>query len=128
MSFPFAPARSAPSLMEQPLGCAVFLKLLLKGEDTMQSQTQLAISLRINSPDGYRAHRPRENAARRATQRSKRRATANLSMFPMTDPLTKVLLADDHPVVRRGLRAIIENDASLVVCGESSTGTETIEM
>ena len=32
----------------------------------------------------------------------------------------KVLLVDDHPVVRKGLRATIEDDPMLVVIGEAS--------
>jgi DNA-binding NarL/FixJ family response regulator len=39
-----------------------------------------------------------------------------------------VLLADDHAVVRRGLRRILEDDPSIVVVGEAANGDEAIEM
>lgn len=45
----------------------------------------------------------------------------------MTTPIT-VLLADDHPLVRRGFRRLLEDDPSLVVVGEASNGEEAIRM
>ena len=34
----------------------------------------------------------------------------------------KILIADDHPVVRQGLKQIIETDASLKVIAEAGDG------
>jgi DNA-binding NarL/FixJ family response regulator len=46
----------------------------------------------------------------------------------MTTPLkTRVLLADDHAVVRRGLRAVLDGEADIDVVAEASDGTEAIE-
>jgi DNA-binding NarL/FixJ family response regulator len=39
----------------------------------------------------------------------------------------KVLLADDHEFVRRGLRALIERAPEFKVCGEAATGPEAVE-
>jgi DNA-binding NarL/FixJ family response regulator len=39
----------------------------------------------------------------------------------------KVLLADDHDLVRRGLRALIERVPEWKVCGEAATGPEAVE-
>lgn len=39
----------------------------------------------------------------------------------------KVLLVDDHQMVREGLRNIIENQSDLLVIGEASDGKEAIE-
>jgi DNA-binding NarL/FixJ family response regulator len=39
----------------------------------------------------------------------------------------KILLADDHELVRRGLRALIERVPEWKVCGEAATGTEALE-
>ncbi|MEO9139096.1 MAG: response regulator transcription factor [Jatrophihabitans sp.] len=39
----------------------------------------------------------------------------------MPDPI-RVLLVDDHPIVRSGLRATLEHDASVQVVGEASSG------
>jgi DNA-binding NarL/FixJ family response regulator len=44
----------------------------------------------------------------------------------MTDA-SSVLLVDDHQMIRRGLRLIIEQRTALTVVGETSTGAETIE-
>ena len=44
------------------------------------------------------------------------------------DPMTtKVLLADDHKMVRDGLRALIKEQPDIQVVGEAGTGIETIE-
>jgi DNA-binding NarL/FixJ family response regulator len=40
--------------------------------------------------------------------------------------MIKVLIADDHPVVRRGLRQILEEAADIVVGGEVGTAHEVI--
>jgi DNA-binding NarL/FixJ family response regulator len=40
----------------------------------------------------------------------------------------RVLLVDDHPVVRKGLRATIEDDPMLVVIGEASNGEAAIRL
>lgn len=40
----------------------------------------------------------------------------------------KVVIADDHAVVRAGLRALLKEDASLELAGEASGGVEAIEL
>jgi DNA-binding NarL/FixJ family response regulator len=42
--------------------------------------------------------------------------------------LIRVLLADDHQMMRRGVRAVIEGMPGWEVCGEASTGREAVEM
>lgn len=42
--------------------------------------------------------------------------------------MTTVLLVDDHPVVRGGLRAVIDAGDSLRVIGEAATGEEAIAL
>jgi DNA-binding NarL/FixJ family response regulator len=39
-----------------------------------------------------------------------------------------VVIADDHPVFRGGLRALLGTDPDLEVVGEASTGTEAVEL
>jgi DNA-binding NarL/FixJ family response regulator len=45
----------------------------------------------------------------------------------MNDEIT-VLLADDHSLVRRGFRRILEDDEQMKVIGEASNGVEAIRM
>jgi DNA-binding NarL/FixJ family response regulator len=45
----------------------------------------------------------------------------------MTPEALRVLIADDHPLFRRGLRAAIDAREDLEVAGEAETGTEAIE-
>jgi DNA-binding NarL/FixJ family response regulator len=44
----------------------------------------------------------------------------------MTSTRTRVLLCDDHELVRRGLRAILEADLTLDVVGEASSADEAV--
>jgi DNA-binding NarL/FixJ family response regulator len=45
----------------------------------------------------------------------------------MTDKIS-VLLVDDHSLVRRGFRRILEDEADIVVAGEAGDGAEAIEL
>jgi DNA-binding NarL/FixJ family response regulator len=45
----------------------------------------------------------------------------------MSDKIT-VLLVDDHALVRRGFRRLLEDDASITVVGEASNGDEAIRL
>jgi two-component system response regulator NreC len=38
----------------------------------------------------------------------------------------RILIADDHDVVRQGVRAVLEGQAGWVVCGEASTGRDAV--
>ncbi|MBI4201419.1 MAG: response regulator transcription factor [Chloroflexi bacterium] len=40
----------------------------------------------------------------------------------------RVLMVDDHPVVRDGLRAMLSHDGGIQLVGEASDGTEALEM
>lgn len=42
--------------------------------------------------------------------------------------MVTIVLADDHVVVRQGLRALLETDPKVVVVGEASDGLEAIEV
>ncbi len=39
----------------------------------------------------------------------------------------RILLADDHTLVRRGIRALLETQADFAVVGEAATGTEAVD-
>jgi DNA-binding NarL/FixJ family response regulator len=45
----------------------------------------------------------------------------------MTEPIT-VLLADDHPMFRRGLRALLETMPGIEVVGEAADGNEAVRL
>ena len=40
----------------------------------------------------------------------------------------RVLLADDHTIVRKGLRSLLEREAGMVVVGEAQDGREAVEL
>lgn len=41
--------------------------------------------------------------------------------------MIKILIADDHPVVRKGLKEIIKDNSDMLVAGEASNGQEVLE-
>lgn len=43
-------------------------------------------------------------------------------------PVIRVVLVDDHPVVRAGIRALVENQADLRVVGEASDAVSAAEV
>jgi DNA-binding NarL/FixJ family response regulator len=40
----------------------------------------------------------------------------------------RVLLADDHPIVRRGIRNILESTSEYEICGEAGDGNQTLQL
>lgn len=42
--------------------------------------------------------------------------------------MVRILIADDHPVVRRGLRDIVASEQDMTVVGEARSGDEALEM
>lgn len=41
---------------------------------------------------------------------------------------TRILIVDDHAIMREGLRAILQTDLSYTIVGEAANGTEAVEM
>jgi DNA-binding NarL/FixJ family response regulator len=50
-----------------------------------------------------------------------------MSKEPALPKPYRILVADDHAVVRRGVRALLESQPGLEVCCEASTGVEAID-
>jgi DNA-binding NarL/FixJ family response regulator len=42
--------------------------------------------------------------------------------------MLRILIADDHELARRGIRAVLESHPGWEVCGEASDGRETVEL
>lgn len=45
----------------------------------------------------------------------------------MKDEPIRILIADDHPLFRRGLRAALDNESEFEVVGEAETGEQVVE-
>jgi DNA-binding NarL/FixJ family response regulator len=46
----------------------------------------------------------------------------------MAEKSYRVLVADDHSVVRRGVRLLLESQPGVQVCGEAGTGAEAVDI
>lgn len=46
----------------------------------------------------------------------------------MTTPIRRILIVDDHDIIRRGLRTLLETRPNLQVVGEASRGREAVEV
>ena len=63
----------------------------------------------------------------------KQRKTPEPAAVPTTPPVnrkpkTKVLLVDDHPILRTGLRRMIDQESDMQVCGEAEDGPNAFEL
>ncbi|MGH7972946.1 MAG: response regulator, partial [Limisphaerales bacterium] len=46
----------------------------------------------------------------------------------MAEKTTRILIADDHPLVCRGLRSLLATHEGWEVCGEARTGAEAVQL
>src|SRR5438105_13820558 len=46
---------------------------------------------------------------------------------PTRAGLKKILIVDDHPIVRQGLAKLLSDEADLVVCGEAENAREGLQ-
>ncbi len=51
-----------------------------------------------------------------------------MGIQPMSDSKIRVLVVDDHPVLRDGVAAILENQADMIMIGEARDGREAVEL
>lgn len=49
-------------------------------------------------------------------------------MLAQRDSAMKILIADDHPVVRHGLKQLLANEPDMVVVGAAENGLEALEL
>lgn len=42
-------------------------------------------------------------------------------------PVVRILIADDHELIRKGLKTVLQSHPGWVVCGEAATGREAVE-
>lgn len=50
------------------------------------------------------------------------------TMNDIVDKCTRVFVVDDHPIVRQGIRMILEEEGTMEVCGESGNANDAIRL
>src|SRR5690349_8689253 len=63
---------------------------------------------------------------KRALKKSDSAGSKNSGVAPSEHKPTRVLLADDHPVIRHGIAACLNNHPNLEVVGEAGDGKDTL--
>jgi len=61
-------------------------------------------------------------------QRKAQEAEAAAAPTVNRKPKIKVLLVDDHPILRTGLKRMIDQEADMTVCGEAEDGPKAFEL
>jgi DNA-binding NarL/FixJ family response regulator len=54
--------------------------------------------------------------------------TSAVEMQPIATQVLRILLVDDHDLVRQGLRSMLEGQPGWTICGEAATGHDAIDM
>lgn len=52
----------------------------------------------------------------------------SIRVTPTLPPIIRILIADDHAIVRAGLKQFIADEHDMAVAGEAETGAQTLEM
>lgn len=69
---------------------------------------------------------PKQNKAKEAEAAAKQQPAADPQVN--RKPKTKVLLVDDHPILRAGLGRMINQEADMMICGEAEDGPTAFDL
>jgi DNA-binding NarL/FixJ family response regulator len=69
---------------------------------------------------------PVKSAAEAEAEESGSRTSLNFRIHSAEDARSRILIADDHELMRRGLRGLLESHDEWAVCGEAIEGTEAV--
>jgi DNA-binding NarL/FixJ family response regulator len=82
----------------------------------------------MNKETHHRRHaRTASKRARRSVSGKASKATRDREPGRDAQKPTRVLVADDHDVVRRGVRSLLQSQPGFEVCGEASDGDQAVE-
>src|SRR3954451_25151110 len=63
----------------------------------------------------------------KVTSKKSQKLMVTKNQLGMRKPKTRVLLVDDHPILRRGLAQLINQEADMTVCGEAEDARNAFE-
>jgi signal transduction histidine kinase len=95
---------------------------LLGGRMRIKSAKGEGSTFHIVVPDGPET----EDRGRRAEERAARRTASSAFGQPSGAPVLRILLADDHEIVREGLASLLAEMPGIEVVGEAANGREAI--
>ncbi len=96
---------------------------LLGGRMKIRSVRGRGTTFHIVVPDGQEP----EDRARKIEDGTKARDESPASVIPRPSSVLRVLLADDHEIVREGLRSLLSDEHDIEVVGEAANGREAVD-
>src|SRR5688572_22613173 len=54
--------------------------------------------------------------------------TGEFVLAPRGPVMVRILLADDHDIIRRGLRAVLQEHVGWEICGEALSARQTVDL
>ena len=54
--------------------------------------------------------------------------TGEFVLAPRGPVMVRILLADDHDIIRRGLRAVLQEQVGWEICGEALSARQTVDL
>jgi PAS domain S-box-containing protein len=102
---------------------------LIGGSLTVEAQPREGTRIIADVPTGYRSRRSsRAPDAPSPGQTADPTGTARGDASPLCRPRIRVLLADDHAIVRKGISGILREHPEMEVIAEAEDGQEAVEV
>jgi CheY-like chemotaxis protein len=100
---------------------------LLGGRMTIKSIKDRGSRFRIVVPDARKAE-DRGSQTEAGTGKTGKQLPSFVVRPPSSDPILRVLLVDDHEIVREGLASLLQEAPGILVVGEAANGREAINL
>src|SRR6185503_2663142 len=84
--------------------------------------------LRTNAPTPFSCRLASKRTVRRRSHRRSHDRSWAGDVPPPDMTRVRILIADDHEILRNGMRVLLEREPGWVVCGQATTGNDVVAM